>query len=55
MDIGPTPSKEFLEELVERAKRIGWDVDYHEVIKFMQRLYDLTDYPYPDFRAYEDS
>ena len=52
----PPPSKEFLEELRERARRYGWSGDYVEVKNFVESLYDeggiylaLKEFePYPD-------
>jgi lysylphosphatidylglycerol synthetase-like protein (DUF2156 family) len=49
------PTKEFLEELRERARRYGWSGDYVEVREFVKSLYldaglEVTDAylePYP--------
>mgnify|MGYP001596779107 CR=1 FL=1 len=36
----PPPSPEFLAELTERCRRIGWDIDYVEVLRLLQTLHD---------------
>lgn len=52
----PPPSKDFLAELLERAKRYGWSGDYVEIDYFLRSLYheagiDISDAelePYKD-------
>lgn len=48
------PSEEFLAELVERARRLGWSRDYTEIGMFVEDLYKQAgiDFQMPD--VYED-
>jgi hypothetical protein len=50
------PTVEFLEELLERAKRYGWSGDYIEVQYFVESLYEDAeiDTSSLDFSPYED-
>lgn len=47
------PSKEFLEELVERCRRIGWSVDYTEIWNLLEILYDQAGLPVPNLEPYD--
>lgn len=52
----PPPSRAFLDELRERARRLGWTFDYVEIRQFVLALHieagvELSDAdlePYPD-------
>jgi hypothetical protein len=46
------PRKEFLDELVEWARRYGWCGDYVEVDNFVRALYRLAQLEPPDLEPY---
>ena len=46
------PSKEFLDELVHRAKAYGWSGDYVEIDYFVQSLFDQAGLECPDLEPY---
>ncbi len=52
----PPPTKEFLEELKERAKHTGWLHDYSEIMKFVRELYRQggLEISYEELEPYED-
>lgn len=41
------PTKEFLTEVTERARRYGWKGDYVEVAAFLAYLYEMAGVPCP--------
>lgn len=50
----PPPSAEFLAELTERCRRIGWlRLDYREINNLLERLHDEAGLPHPDPNPYE--
>lgn len=58
-DYADVPSKAFLEELLERAKRFGWSGDYIEVARFVQDTFaragiELTDEQVEPYAVEED-
>jgi hypothetical protein len=48
------PSKEFLEELRNRARHFGWRGDYYEIIRFVEELYEDAGLPRPDLSVIEE-
>lgn len=51
----PSPTPEFLAELIERAKRYGWTGDYVEIRDFLVAQYKEAGMPPPDdLEPYED-
>lgn len=50
---GSPASPEFLEELRERARRVGWLLDYSEIASFVRRLYHEANLPVPELEPYE--
>lgn len=47
------PSKEFLDELVKRAKQYGWSGDYVEIRNFVESLFYDAEFPVPDLEPDE--
>lgn len=48
------PSKEFLEELVERARRLGWGCDYTELGMIVEKLHREAGIEFQMPEPYED-
>lgn len=48
------PSEEFLAELVERARRLGWSRDYTEITYFVEDLYRQLNIDFKMPAPYED-
>lgn len=48
------PSEEFLAELVERARRLGWSRDYTEITFFVEDLYSQINVDFKMPQPYED-
>ncbi|WP_228897860.1 hypothetical protein [Acidovorax sp. Leaf73] len=52
--IKPKLTPEFLGTLAEVAKTYGWEGDYHEVGKFVEKVYtDFAGVPAPDLNPYK--
>ncbi len=48
----PPPSAEFLQELTERCRQLGWDVDYIEVARMLEAFYQQAGTKPPDLEPY---
>lgn len=47
------PTKEFLDELVRRARRYGWGGDYTEIVSFVYELFDEAGLERPNMELSE--
>lgn len=50
----PKPTLDFLDELVERTRRLGWSCDYTELSMFVEELHRQAGVKFTMPEPYED-